>query len=226
MVMIIYRITGLFSSSYLIEKSKRLFLVDTGFLGFHRDILRTIGHIGRKPDDLKLVILTHGHLDHCGGLKGLRERTNCLVGCHPLDAPGVAGGGKTVSPGLTKPGKFLEFLSAISLPFFWNKGVRPDLYLTDGASLSEYGLPARIIHTPGHTAGHISVLLEDGRAITGDLVLGKTLFCRQPSSGSMALSPGDVRFSWSKIIKSGAQRLFPAHGDSFSIDELKRLAAQ
>lgn len=224
--MTIYRITGIFASSYLIEKSKRLFLVDTGFLGFHRDILKAIKFIGRQPDDLKLVILTHGHLDHCGGLKGLRDRTGCLVGCHPLDAPGVAGGGKTVSPGLTKPGKFLEFLSGISLPFFWNKGVQPDLSLTDGASLDEYGLPANIIHTPGHTAGHISVLLHDGRAITGDLALGKTFYTARPSSGSMALSQDEVRRSWFKMIKSGAQRLFPAHGDSFTIDELKALAAE
>ncbi len=226
MIMTIYRITGLFASSYLIEKGKRLFLVDTGFLGFHRDILKAIRHIGHNPDDLKLVILTHGHLDHCGGLKGLRDRTDCLVACHPLDAAGVAGGGKTVSPGLTKPGKFLEFLSHVSLPFFWNKGVQPDLSVTDGAPLAEFGLPARVIHTPGHTAGHISILLDDGRAITGDLVLGKTLFCPQPSSGSMALNTADVRDSWLKIIKSGAQRLFPAHGASFSVAELKRLAAQ
>jgi hypothetical protein len=42
----------------------------------------------------------------------------------------------------------------------------------------------------------------------------------------MALNPADVRKSWFKVIKSGAQKLFPAHGDSFSVDELKRLAAQ
>jgi hypothetical protein len=41
----------------------------------------------------------------------------------------------------------------------------------------------------------------------------------------MAFNADDVRLSWLKIIKSGAQRLFPAHGDSFSVDELKRLAA-
>lgn len=219
----IYAVPGLIATCFLIEQGRRLFLVDTGFLGFERKILNTIRQIGRKPSDLELVVVTHDHIDHFGGLNGVCEQSHALVGCHELDQKGIEEGSRKISPPVNRAGRTLDALARYSLPFFKTRGVKPHLHLHDEMSLEQFGLSGKIIHTPGHTRGHVSVVLEDGSALTGDLVMGKTVVNKKPSLGSFAESLKDVYASWKKILKSGARTIYPAHGNPLSAGELEEL---
>lgn len=219
----IYVIPGLIATCFLIEQGSKLFLIDTGFLGFEKKILSKIRRIGRKPSDLKLIVLTHDHIDHFGGLPDVYKKSQALVGCHELDGQGVKEGSKEISPPVNRAGKMLEALTKFSRPFIKTRGVAPHVHLRDEMSLKEFGLAAKIIHTPGHTKGHISVLLEDGSAFTGDLVMGKTVVNKKPSLGSFAENLKDVCRSWSKLLKSGAKMIYPAHGNPFPASELEEL---
>ncbi|MFZ3062579.1 MAG: MBL fold metallo-hydrolase [Actinomycetota bacterium] len=222
----IYLIPGLIASCYLIEQKGRLFLIDTGFLGFAGRILKKIQRIGRKPQDLNLIAVTHDHCDHFGSAREVHKESNALVGCHELDYEGVKRGSKKISPPVSHSGKVLSFLASRSMPLMNLKGVTPHVTLHDGMSLEEFGLSGKVVHTPGHTKGSVSVVLEDGSAFIGDLVMGKTVVNNKPSRGAFAEDVNALYRSWVKIIEAGAKKIYPAHGNPFSAQELEELVSR
>jgi hydroxyacylglutathione hydrolase len=220
-IMRIHRIQGPLASAYLIE-GDRLFLVDTGFTGHARKVLRTIRSLGRHAAELDLVVVTHAHLDHCGGLPSLREAATFTVGCHPLTTDALAAGSIGVSPGLTPWAKAYEALARVTTPILRPRGSRADVGLADGAPLHGHGLAGRAIHTPGHTTGCISVLLDDGSAFVGDLITGPEGGQPLPVPTTMAVDLDRTFDGWRALLAAGAQRFYPSHGRPFSAEELVR----
>jgi len=228
----IHRIQGVMAASYLIEAEDGLFLVDAGFLGTGALVRRAIHALGRRPEELRLVLITHPHLDHFGGLAGLAGPRRLAghpgsegpaaahltfeVAAHPGATRAVAEGGKEFSPGLTPFAKWVAWLARTSLPFLSFRGAgRPVRGLADGESLHHLGLPGRIVHTPGHTESCISLVLDDGTAFTGDLAQGVSPFDSRPAAPSMAWSLEAALGSWRTLLDAGVERLLPAHGGAF-----------
>jgi len=157
------------SQAYLIAGRAGLCLVDAGISRQERRILRAIQSLGR--DDLKLIFITHAHLDHYGSASALREITGAEIAIHHADADAMARGdtilgecrgrGKIVGPFLP----FVEFFPGID-------PTPADILLEEGDSLSEWGFDARVLHTPGHTAGSSCLLAESRIAFAGDLLSG------------------------------------------------------
>ena len=83
----VYRIFDSFVNVYLVDRGDHLVAVDTGIETTCGKILDAVGEIG-KP--LKAIILTHGHLDHTGSLKCLRERTEAVIAAHRDEVEGIA----------------------------------------------------------------------------------------------------------------------------------------
>ena len=82
-------------------------------------------------------------------------------------------------------------------------------------SLEAYQINGKIMHTPGHTAGSISLLLESGEAFVGDLAMSG--FPRVSGPGPFVL--GDdletMKQSWQVLLDEGARRIYPSHGKPF-----------
>ncbi|MFB5249354.1 MBL fold metallo-hydrolase [Bacillus mycoides] len=129
-------------------------LIDTGFPGQIEDIRVEMGKVGVSFDKLKVVILTHQDIDHIGSLPELLQNcgSNLKVYAHELDKPYIEGE--------------LPLLKAAQVqnpP----KG-KVDDTLVDGQELPYCG-GILIIHTPGHTPGHISLYLRQSKTlIAGD----------------------------------------------------------
>jgi glyoxylase-like metal-dependent hydrolase (beta-lactamase superfamily II) len=83
--------------------------------------------------------------------------------------------------------------------------------------LSGYGIPGKVIHTPGHTAGSVSIILDNGHAIVGDNVLGISIKKHFPP---FANDRRGVIESWEKYIKNGVLVVYPAHGVRVPIEAL------
>ena len=217
----IHRIRRYFTSAYLLESEDRLALVDAGLWRGHAPaILRRIAALGRHPRELALVVVTHPHLDHFGGIAPLRDGLQFDVVSHPDAAAAIATGEKLVSPALRPSARILEALAELSFPYLHFHGAGPVMPVTDGTSLRPWGVPGRILHTPGHSPWCISLLLDDGTAFIGDLALGKQAPWGRPSAPTMAVSLDRVVASWQKIVDAGATAIFPAHGAPFSAAEL------
>ena len=218
-----HRIQSVAAYSHLIETDEALYMVDAGMLGHGRSVLRKIRSLGRSPEELRLAIVTHGHADHFGGLaEVLDEVPELQIVTHPAHAKAVATGSILISPGLNPFSHFYELVARTSLPRIGLRGVGSVIALDDGARLDEYGLPGRIVYTPGHSDGDISLLLDDGTAFVGDAVQGRRIpGVTPPELPNMALDIDEVLSSWGTLLDAGATTIYPAHGSVITADELR-----
>lgn len=128
----------------------------------------------------------------------------------------------TLPPGVSTWGRCLEkIVGPLVLPLVRTvaRAVEPDLLIDDsGLSLEPYGVSGRDVHTPGHTPGSVSVLLETGDAFVGDLAMNGPPLCLRPKLGVFAEDPEQMRVSWKKLLDLGARTIHPAHGKPFPAD--------
>ena len=205
--------------SYLIETSDALFLVDGGLIGTGHRILRRIAEIGRKPEHLAFALITHAHADHFGGLSEVQEASDCEVICHPAHAAALRTGGNLVSPGLNVFAKIYEGIAHLALPKLELPKLRRVSTLEDGARLHDLGLPGTVLHTPGHSTGDVTLVLDDGSAFVGDLVQGPRIpRVLPPEFSIMAVDEPAMFASWRALLASGAKMLYPGHGWIVAID--------
>ena len=184
------RIKGAISNCYLLP-GERPVLVDTGAPGDVGRILTGLRRAGIEPSRLALILLTHGHSDHAGGAAELRRRTGAQIALHASDAPLVRAGANGVLAAQDLLGRFVR--PFVDEPF---EAFEPDLLFREGLSLEPYGLRARVLPTPGHTPGSISLLLGNGEALIGDVLRGSLLwpnrarphfFCHDPETNARSL---------------------------------------
>jgi glyoxylase-like metal-dependent hydrolase (beta-lactamase superfamily II) len=210
--------TGM-SCAYLIESSGGLMLVDAGGPGAERIILRNIRELGHA--ELRLIYLTHAHLDHYGGVAALHRATEAPVAIHRADA-------QALEHGLTQTGSARGFGKVMGAAVPWvtrllePEGLTADVLLEDGAELSAYGFEAVIVHTPGHTPGSSSLILGDHTAFVGDLII--TRGARAHAQRYFAQDWDEVGKSLRRIQELRPRWVFGGHGcRGISGDELMRL---
>jgi glyoxylase-like metal-dependent hydrolase (beta-lactamase superfamily II) len=160
---------------YLWEWEGGVTLIDTGLPKDAPKILDALVVNGHPLHRLRRIIVTHSDLDHTGGLAEVRQATKARVVCHAveknlLEHPNRR---KMGSPLIQVPlwlmGRF---------PGFMPHPVTPDELVVDGDVLPE---GFTVVHTPGHTPGHISLLqLERRILITGDALSNRGGKLRAP----------------------------------------------
>ncbi|MBI4786110.1 MAG: MBL fold metallo-hydrolase [Chloroflexi bacterium] len=139
-------------------------LIDAGVPRKADLVLSGLAQIGVQPLQVRRIILTHHHWDHVGSLWELKKRTGAKVLAHPRDADYISG--KRVRRAPRQPlGRLMYTIfglfGARDLP-----NVDVDAMLNDGDRVGSFC----VIHTPGHTPGHIC-LLRDGYLFSGDLLM-------------------------------------------------------
>lgn len=218
----IHRVPGGFAYSYLIETAEALFLVDAGMVGTGHRVLSRIAEIGRKPEQLLLALVTHAHADHFGGLAAVQEASDCAIVCHPTHADTLRTGGNLVSPGLNVFAKIYERIAHLTLPSIELPRLRRVSGIEDGATLDRFGLPGRVVYTPGHSTGDLTLVLDDGSAFVGDLVQGPRIpKIMRPEFSIMAVDVPAMFASWRVLLDSGAKVLYPGHGSIVGIDRIR-----
>lgn len=168
----VYQIELSTSNAFLIRPAPpaQPILVDTGSPGDLEDLTEQLAAVGVALADVKLAIVTHGHGDHAA-LGADLQKAGVKVAVGAGDWP-LAAAGKNdelrptnLTARLIRP--FIDFEYA---PF------TPDLRVTDrGLDLAPYGVAGKAFQLPGHTAGSVVVVLDDGSAFAGDLILGGVL---------------------------------------------------
>lgn len=207
--------------SYLIETDDALFLIDGGMLGSGGKILGRIEEIGREPSDLVLALVTHAHIDHFGGLAEVQEATGCEIACHPEHAETVRNGHGIVSPGLNVFARIYYRIAKVALPRLPLPKLDRVRTFDDGETLHHLGLPGTVLHTPGHSHGDLTLVLDDGSAFVGDLVQGRRIpKVTPPEFSIMAVDESAMFASWRKLLQSGAKVIYPGHGQIVTAEEI------
>ncbi len=155
--------TGILSTNVYFLTDTKLTIVDTGYKGRVSQICRDIKRLGYSLSDVENIILTHYHVDHTGNLLKLKQLTGANIIAHMDDAPYIEGRLPHPCPKALRQLKFMEH--------FWNPDpVEVDVTFKDGDILPVLG-GIKIIHTPGHTPGSISIhIRQEDALITGDLL--------------------------------------------------------
>jgi len=209
---------------YLVEDEGRVTIVDAGAPKYRPQLDRGLALLGRRPEDVAAVVLTHGHSDHIGFAEPVRAELNVPVLVHRDDArlttTGKAPSGNEASlvPYLRygHAWKLLAHLVSSGFP----KHVREVTTFEDGTELDVPGRP-RALLTPGHTAGHVCFWLES----RGVLVMGDLLCTRNPLTGARGpqlmptafnLSNATIFDSLSKVESLDARVLVFGHGEPWT----------
>ena len=101
--------------------------------------------------------------------------------------------------------------------------IKVDRILDDnGLSLSEFGIPGKVVHTPGHTGGHVSIVLDSGEAFVGDMAMNSWFLRLTPGLPILADDMNVLIQSWKKILKMGIKGIYPAHGMDFPADVIEK----
>lgn len=198
---------------YLVKTSSGYILIDTGLSKKRSDLERELDTAGCKPGDLRLIIITHGHLDHNGNTAYLREMYDAKIAMHSGDSM------MTESGDMFRGMKgFTVAIVRIMLPLVRLSrydSFRPDIILEDGHDLSEYGFDARVVHVPGHSKGSIGVLTADGDLFCGDLLVNMD----KPARNTLIDDPAEYDASVEKLRTLEIRTVYPGHGKPFQMEQ-------
>lgn len=164
----VYRIPTLgdaINSFAFLDDDGQVTLVDCGLKRAPGRIVAALSGIGRHPSDVTRIVLTHAHGDHAGGARAMVDRSGLEgVVVHEDDVPYITHGVEAPGPS----GGVARLLRRGPTSRF--EPVEVSEVLTDGQLLPIAG-GVRVLHTPGHTPGHVSLLHEPtGVLITGDVI--------------------------------------------------------
>lgn len=195
-----------------------LTLIDTGTPGGASAIYDAIRATGRAPTDVKRILITHRHADHAGNAAELARITGAEVHVSPADAPFLSEGREQGLPEAATPlGRAMVPYVRFALP--WRlEPVAATPTLVEGAAVG----PFRVIETPGHTAGHVSLLWEErGVLFTADAAANLTGVGPHPAADDPAGARASFRrlagldfdaacFGHGRAIRTGARAKFAA----------------
>jgi glyoxylase-like metal-dependent hydrolase (beta-lactamase superfamily II) len=198
----VWRVGLMSVNVFLIEAGDDLVLIDAGLRNSPPRITEAIYSLDRLPQHVTAIVVTHAHRDHVGGLAEMVRRTGASVWMHPADAALVRDGvyGRPFAHGA---GRVFDLL-----PGAKGKPIAVTHEVSDGEVLPFDGL--RAVFTPGHSAGHLALLLprEGGVLFVGDAAAN----LRRPGLSFVNEDMGEVRTSVQKLASLEFETACFGHG--------------
>jgi glyoxylase-like metal-dependent hydrolase (beta-lactamase superfamily II) len=208
--------------AYAVRERDGFNLIDTSTAGEDGAILELLATIDARADAVRIheIVLTHGHDDHTGSAAALVQRTGARVIAARDEAPTIRGDRPGAPPVLLDWERPLFDAVTPNVPPAGP--VRPDRLVGDGDRLG-WEHDATIVATPGHTAGHISVLFEHDRL----LVAGDALASHdgRPMVGVFNADPTAARATARRLATLDIDVACFGHGEPLRSDAAARLDA-
>ena len=197
---------GFTGNCYLLETDKGFVLIDTGRKSVRSKLEQELDIAGCKPENLDLIILTHGDFDHTGNCAYLREKYGTKIVMHQYDSGMVENGDMFWNK---KTGNW--FIKKLINVFFNITKFKPDYTIDEKSDLSEYGLDAKVVYLPGHSKGSIGILTTSGDLFCGDLFTNT----KKPEPNSMVDDLVEFNESIQKVKGVEVKMVYPGHGQPF-----------
>ncbi len=211
-----------FDHCYIIQCEK-VIMIDGGGPKQVKGFMKALERLSLKPEDIKLIVLTHGRWDHIGSAKEIKSITGAKLALHQEEKDWLEKSLTPLPPGVTPWGHIFVKILAMFMPLVRVPATNVDIVLGDGDfPLTEYGIPGKIVYTPGHSMGSVSVLLETGDAFVGDLAMNGFPLRLNPGPPILAENMQKVRASWKVLLDQGAKTIYPTHGKPFSVGIIQK----
>jgi len=218
----IHRLPMGICNCYLI-KEDGLILVDAGPPKQVGKLRQKLQPLSIEPQDITLMLLTHGHYDHIGSVSEVKALTGCKVAINHREKEWLEQALRPMPPGIGIWGTVMATLMRAMTPLMKFPASSVDIELGDEAfPLHPFGINGRVLYTPGHTYGSMSVLLETGEAFVGDLAMNGLPMRIGPGMPIFGDGLDTIKASWRLLLDNGAKWIYPAHGNPFSADVFKK----
>jgi glyoxylase-like metal-dependent hydrolase (beta-lactamase superfamily II) len=219
----IHRLAHAYVNCYIVEDGDSVTIVDAAFPSTWRHLVRALEALGRAPDDIAALVLTHAHFDHLGFARRLTEEWNVPVLVHSEDRYIAA-----------HPYRYAHERARAVYPLLYSRALPVLLSMTAAGALQVHGvsrvrdLPSAgtadvpgsptVIFSPGHTFGHCALHFPDRDAlITGDALVTldpyKGVRGPQIIAGAATADSAQALRSLDALSQTGARVLLPGHGE-------------
>lgn len=211
----VIRLIGGRSNVFLIRhKTGSMLIVDTGVRMSRSWLMKALKNHGAMKADY--LILTHCHFDHVANAAFLREKTGAHVVIHKDEAGFLENGTMSIPAGTYPHTSALVKLANVVHVKLGAEPCTVDMEFDDSLILPGFeGI--ELIHTPGHSSGSISILVDNEIALVGDTMVNAPLFKIFPPFAD------DVTIlmeSWKRLLDTGCTTFLPSHGNAITRQDL------
>lgn len=209
------------SNGFFIRQGETVLAVDGGGEMNGDAFLRVCEENGIDCKKIKLIILTHGHVDHFVNLGVIKELTGAPLLCHKKAERSLREGLAPSVFGRNRIGKeVMKIQAQMGDPISFVPKVEPDLLFEGEYDLNQWGIDGKIIETPGHSVCSTAVVLASGDVLVGDTVAA-------PPGQEMCLAfltdtenANPILYDSVNKILDGAKMIYSGHGGPFTPEEV------
>lgn len=198
----IHRIVSGNVNCYIVADNGRAILIDTGRTKYREKILEKC-----EEFHVSLIVLTHGHMDHCQNAAYLAGALQIPIAMSEKDINLIPDNRKQPLSAKTLLGKMVLSVSLSSFEKDSLETFEPAIYLKNGDNLSDYGIEAEIVELPGHTKGSIGVKMEDSLFV-GDALMNMFY----PTISMLYTEEQEMLESAGYISELGEKTIYFGHG--------------
>ncbi len=207
-------------NSFLVSSENLILLVDTGKASAYKKLMRNINSLNIPPYSNKILVLTHTHFDHCQNAAKLSTLHGFRIWVGKAESNFLKNGYTPIPQGTNLFTKILVAVAKRLLKAFLGYAqFDVDLEVTNNVLLTEYNVNIKIVATPGHSAGSVSIIVDDEIALVGDALFG--IF---PNSiyPPFADDKKEMIKSWDKLLQTNCTLFMPAHGKPVSRELMQK----
>ena len=205
----LFSIRGIMGCCHLWIEDDEAILIDAGMIGESYQITRILKRHGLGLENIKAILLTHGHIDHTGNLFWLRKHTAAPLYAHTAERDHIKG----IYP-YTGINRWCGRLEALARVLVRYKPIPFDVPLEDGDLLPFVG-GLKVIHLPGHTLGHCGFYSERHRLLfSGDMFASYFFNIHRPPA-ILNSAPELLSASFKRMRDLSPELIIPGHYDFF-----------
>ena len=196
---------------YVIKGRNGDILIDTGFIGMRKHLKKWLDKF-----NIKLIILTHAHVDHIWNAAYIKKRYNCQIAIGKNDVENIDNTRIKAVPSHKKHTRWTKLMN-YGMKKFVPEIFEIDMYLKDKQRIKRYGLDLKIISLEGHTKGSIGVLYNN-YLFAGDALVNRK---RYPEIAYQNQDNKEAVKSYEKIINLAPEIIFVGHDKKITLEKLR-----
>lgn len=196
---------GPVSNSYLVRGEKGSVLVDCGCYVEMEDYQKEFASKQVDPNEVKLIVITHGHFDHAGSSDVARNLTKAPVAAHK---------------------NALGFIKEGTFPAYKARNEHGQMFIDQIANPAPvdkpepFGVSGKVVYTPGHTDSSVTVVLDSKEAILTDNIIADGFDNGKCVLGLICQDREAMLTSTKGLLDSGVEKYYSGHGGPFTKEEV------
>ena len=199
----VHRIVSGNVNCYIVTNKDKAILIDTGRKKYREKILEKC-----KEYHVGLIVLTHGHMDHCQNAAYLANALNIPIAMSEKDMDMIPDNREQHMLAKTFLGKIVLSVSLSSFEKDSLDVFEPTIYLKNGDNLNEYGVDAKVVELPGHTNGSIGLEIEGDKLFVGDALMNMFY----PTVSMLYVDEQEMLSTAKNIGELGEKTIYFGHG--------------